>query len=159
MRGTLAAFWLGVGLTWVVFAATGGTALDLRVVAGDAGARLEQAVDQGALAGLLAPAAPVIGVLHIKKRTWGLVTTYAETLAAPGARAAGTPDVRVLLTMPGTVTDTNAPGREGRALLWNGLPGVEPAWAESRAVNGPALVFVVAAAVVSLWVRARGKAG
>ena len=63
MRGTLAAFWLGVGLTWVVFAAAGGTALDLRVVAGDAGARLEQAVDQGALAGLLAPAAPVIGVL------------------------------------------------------------------------------------------------
>jgi hypothetical protein len=159
MRGALSAFWLGVGFAWAVFAATGGTAVDLRVVAaGAGGARLEQDIDQSALAGLLAPAAPVIGVLHIKKRSWGLVTTYAETLAAPGARAAGAPDVRVLLTAPGSVTDTNAPSREGRALVWTGLPGVEPAWAESRAVNGPAAVFVAAAAVVSLYFRARGKA-
>lgn len=152
MRGTVAGFWLGALLAAVLFAATGGTTIDIRVTGTEAGrAQLEQAVDQGSLAGLLAPSAPAIGVLHIRKRTWGLATTYSETLAAPGARAAGAPDMRVLLTVPGAVTVTNAPGREGRALVWSGLPGPEPAWAEARAVNWPVIVAAVAAAAVSLW--------
>jgi hypothetical protein len=156
MRGAVAGFWLGALLTAAVFAATGGTTLDLRVTGTEAGrAQLEQAVDQGAFAGLLAPTAPAIGALHIKKRTWGLVTTYSETLAAPAARAAGVPDIRVLLTVPGAVTVTNAAGREGRALFWTGLPGPEPAWAESRAINWPVAVFTVLAAAGSLWFRSR----
>jgi len=158
MRGTVAGFWLGALVAAGLFAATGGTTLDIRVTGTEAGrAQLEQEVDQGALAGLLAPPAPVLGVLHIKKRTWGIVTTYSETLSAPAARAAGVPDMRVLLTVPGAVTVTNAAGREGRALVWTGLPGPEPAWAEARAVNWPVAVFGVVAAVVSVW--ARGKTG
>lgn len=152
MRGTIAAFWLGALAAAVLFAATGGTTLDIRVTGTEPGrAQLEQDVDQGTLAGLLTPSAPAIGVLHIKKRTWGIVTTYSETLAAPGARAAGAPDMRVLLTVPGAVTVTNAAGREGRALVWAGLPGPEPAWAEARAVNWSAAIVAVAALAVSLW--------
>jgi len=158
MRGTVAGFWLGALVAAGLFAATGGTTLDIRVTGTEAGrAQLEQDVDQGALAGLLAPSAPALGVLHIKKRTWGVVTTYSETLAAPGARAAGAPDMRVLLTVPGAVTVTNAAGREGRALVWTGLPGPEPAWAEARAVNWVVVVAAVIAAAVSLWMR--GMAG
>ena len=157
MRGTVAGFWLGALLTAAVFAATGGTAVDIRVTGTEAGrAQLEQAVDQSAVAALLLPGAPAIGTLHIKKRNWGLMTTYSETLAAPAARAAGIPDVRVLLTVPGAVTVTNASGREGRALVWTGLPGPEPAWAEARAINWPVAAFAVLAAAGSLW--ARGKA-
>lgn len=157
MRGTVAGFWLGALSAAVLFAATGGTAVDIRVVGTEAGrAQLEQDVDRGALAGLLAPSAP-LGVLHIKKRSWGLATTYSETLAAPGARAAGAPEMRVLLTLPGTVTVTNAAGREGRALVWTALPGPEPAWAEARAVNWFAVVAAAAAAAISLWML-RGKA-
>lgn len=151
MRG-VGGFWVGVLVTAALFAATGGTTLDLRVTATEAGrAQLEQSIDQGALAGLLAPTAPALGTLHIRKRTWGIVTTYSETLAAPAARAAGMPDIRVLLTVPGGVTDTNAAGREGRALLWTGFPGPEPAWAEASAVNWPVVVFMVLAAAGSLW--------
>ena len=157
MRGTIAAFWLGALFAAVLFTATGGTAVDVRVVGTEAGrAQLEQDVDQGALAGLLAPSVP-LGVLHIKKRSWGVVTTYSETLAAPGARAAGAPDMRVLLTLPGAVTVTNAAGREGRALVWTALPGPDPAWAEARAVNWLAVAAAAAAAAISLWI-ARGKA-
>ncbi|HLY21949.1 MAG TPA: hypothetical protein VKT83_05730 [bacterium] len=159
MRGTVAGFWLGALVAAVLFAATGGTTLDIRVTGTEAGrAQLEQSVDQGTFAGLLTPSAPALGVLHIKKRTWGVVTTYSETLAAPGARAAGAPDMRVLLTVPGAVTVTNAAGRDGRALVWTGLPGPEPAWAEARAVNWPAVVVAVIAAAISLRM-ARGKAG
>lgn len=157
MRGTVAGFWLGALFATVVFAATGGTAVDIRVVGTEAGrAQVEQDVDRGALAGLLAPSAP-LGVLHIKKHSWGVAATYSETLAAPGARAAGAPDVRVLLTLPGSVTGTNAAGREGRALVWIGLPGPEPAWAEARAVNWTAVVALAAAAIISSWA-VRGKA-
>jgi len=150
--GAVAGFWLGAVLTTMLFAATGGTTLDVRVTGTEAGrAQLEQEVDQGALRGLLVPSAPAIGALHIKKRSWGIVTTYSETLAAPAARAAGVPDVRVLLTLPGAVAATNAAGREGRALVWTGLPGPEPAWAEAHAVNWSVVVFAAAAAAVSLW--------
>ncbi|HLW48216.1 MAG TPA: hypothetical protein VKW09_10670 [bacterium] len=157
MRSAVGGFWLGAFLTAAVFAATGGTTLDLRITATETGrAQLEQGVDQGALAGLLAPAAPPIGALHIRKRTWGIVTTYSDTLAAPGATAAGAPEIRVLLTAPGAVTITNATGREGRALVWSGLPGPEPAWAETRAINWPVAVFAALAAAASLWLRRSG---
>lgn len=157
MRGTVAGFWLGVLFAAVLFAATGGTAVDIRIVGTEAGrAQLEQHVDQGALAGLLAPSAP-LGVLHIKKRSWGLATTYSETLAARGARGAGAQEMRVLLTLPGAVTGTNAPGREGRALVWTTLPGPEPAWAEAGAVNWFAVVAAAGAAASSVWL-VRGKA-
>jgi hypothetical protein len=156
MRGTLAGFWVGAIVTAVLFAATGGTTLDLRVTGGETGqAQLEQAIDQSTLAGLLVPAPPALGTLHIRKRTWGIVTTYYETLAAPGARAAGAPEIRVLLTAPGAVTATNAAGREGRALVWRGLPGPEPAWAETRAINWLPVVFAGAAAAGSFWLRRR----
>lgn len=156
MRRTVAGFWLGALFAAVLFAATGGTAIDIRVVGTEAGrTQLEQDVDQGALAGLLAPSAP-LGVLHIKKHSWGLATTYSETLAAPAARAAGAPEMRVLLTLPGAVTVTNAAGREGRALVWTALPGSEPAWAEARAVNWFAVAVAAAAAAFSLWL-VRGK--
>lgn len=159
MRNAVAGFWLGALVAAVLFAATGGTTIDIRVTGTEGGrGQLEQGIDQGPLAGLLAPAAPVLGVLHIKKRAWGLATTYSETLAAPGARAAGAPDLRVLLSVPGTVTVTNAAGREGRALVWTGLPGPEPAWTEARAVNWLVVVAAVAAAAVSLWI-VRGTAG
>lgn len=152
MRGAVAGFWLGALLTAVLFAATGGTTLDIRVTGTEAGrAQVEQQIDQGSLTGLFAPSAPAIATLHIRKRTWGIATTYAETLAAPAARAAGVPDVRLLLTVPGAVTVTNAAGREGRALVWTGLPSPEPAWAEARALNWPVIVCAVAAAAVSLW--------
>jgi hypothetical protein len=159
MRGTIAGFWLGALVAAVLFAATGGTTLDVRVTGTEPGrAQLEQNVDQGALAGLLTPSAPAIGVLHIRKRTWGVLTTYSATLAAPGARAAGAPDLRVLLTLPGTVTATNAAGREGRALVWTGLPDPEPAWTEARAVDWPVAVVAAVAAAISLWAT-RGNAG
>jgi hypothetical protein len=117
MGGTVRGFWVGALLTAAVFAATGGTALDLRVSGTEAGgAQLEQDIDRSTLAGLLVPAAPPIGTLHIRKRTWGIVTTYSETVAAPAAQAAGVPAIRVLLTAPGAVTVTNASGRDGRAL-------------------------------------------
>lgn len=152
MRGAVVGFWVGAVVAALLFAATGGTAVEIRVTGTEGGrAQLEQSVDQGSLAGLLAPSAPAIGVLHIRKHTWGLVTTYSTTLAAPGARAAGVPDVRTLLTVPGAVSGTNAAGREGRALVWTGLPGPEPAWAESRAVNWPAVTLAAAAVVLSLW--------
>lgn len=158
MRSAVAGFWLGAVCTAALFAAAGGTAVTVRVTATDTGhAQLEQEVDQNPLATLLAPAAPPVGALHIRKRNWGIITTYAQTLAAPGARAAGVPDVRVLLTLPGAVTATNADGREGRALVWTGLPAAEPAWAEARAINWPVAALAAAAAAVSLWVR--GKAG
>lgn len=151
MRGPVAGFWLGALLTAVLFAATGGTTLDIRVIGTEAGrAQVEQEIDQSSLAGLFSPSAP-IATLHIKKRTWGIVTTYSETLAAPAARAAGVPDVRVLLTVPGTVTVTNAAGREGRALVWTALPSPEPAWTEARALNWPVVVCAVIAAAVSVW--------
>jgi hypothetical protein len=152
MRGTVLGFWLGAIVAGVLFAATGGTAVEVRVTGTEAGrVQLEQNVDQESLAGLLAPSAPAIGVLHIRKHAWGLLTTYSETLAAPGARAAGMPDVRVLLTVPGAVTETNAAGRDGRTLVWAGLPGPEPAWAEARAVNWPVLLLTAAAAAASVW--------
>src|SRR5215469_7286868 len=148
--GTILGFWVGAIAAAALFAATGGTAVEIRVTGTEAGrAQLEQNVDQGSLARLLAPSAPAIGVLHIRKHTWGLLTTYSQTLAAPGVRAAGVPDVRVLLTLPGAVTDTNAAGREGRALVWAGLPGPEPGWAEARAVNWPAVILAAVAAALS----------
>lgn len=152
MRSAVLGFWLGAIVAAVLFAATGGTAVEVRVTGTEAGrAQLEQNVDQGSLAGLLAPSAPAIGVLHIRKHDWGLLTTYSATLAAPGARATGVPDLRVLLTVPGAVTETNAAGREGRALVWSRLPGPEPAWAETRAVNWSAVMLAGAAAVLSFW--------
>ena len=150
MRTAVLGFWLGAIVAAVLFAATGGTAVEIRVTGTEAGrVQLEQNADQGSLAGFLAPSAPAIGVLHIRKHAWGLLTTYSATLAAPGARAAGVPGVRVLLSVPGAVTETNAGGREGRALVWAGLPGPEPAWAETRAVNWPAVMLTAAAAVLS----------
>ncbi len=158
MRGAVAGFWLGALLTAMLFAATGGTTLDIRVTGTEAGrAQLEQGIDQSSLAGLLAPSAPAIATLHIKKRSWGIVTTYSETLAAPAARAAGVPNVRVLLTVPGAVTVTNAAGREGRALVWTGLPSPQPAWTEARALNWPAVVCAVLAAAVSVWWSRSGR--
>jgi hypothetical protein len=148
---------MGALVTAALFAATGGTTIDLRVTGSEMGrAQLEQEIDQSAIGRLLVPGALPLGTIHIRKRTWGLVTTYSETLAAPAAQAAGVPDVRVVLTAPGAVTVTNAAGRDGRALVWNGLPGPEPAWAETRAVNWAAVVFAAFAGAVSVW-RRRGS--
>ena len=155
MSGAVAGFWVGALLTAALFAATGGTTVTLRVTGGETGrVQLEQEIDQSALRSLV-PASPSLGALHIRKRTWGIVTTYSETLAAPAAQAAGIPDMRVLLTAPGAVTVTNAAGREGRALLWRGLPGPEPAWAETRAINWSVVMFAAVAAAWSIWGRRR----
>jgi hypothetical protein len=156
MDGAVRGFWVGALLTAALFAATGGTTVDLRVSGTDAGgAQLGQAIDQSALSGLLVPAAPPLGTLHIRKRTWGIVSTYSETLAAPAAQAAGLPPIRVVLTAPGAVTVTNAPGRDGRALVWTGLPDPGPAWAETRAINWPVALCAAVAAAGSLWRRWR----
>lgn len=152
----MAGFWVGALLTAALFAATGGTTLDLRITGSQpGGAQLEQDIDQSTLAGLLAPSAPALGTLHIHKRTWGIVTTYSETLAAPAAQAAGMQQIRVLVRAPGAVTVTNAAGREGRALLWRGLPGPEPEWAELRAINWPVIAVAALAAAGSLWMQRR----
>ena len=74
------------------------------------------------------------------------MTTYSETLAAPAAQAAGVQQIRVLVRAPGTVTVTNAAGREGGALFWTGLPGPDPAWAELRAINCPVMAVAALAA-------------
>jgi hypothetical protein len=150
----VAGFWVGAHLTAAPFAATGGTTLDLRITGSEpAGAQLEQDIDQSALAGLLAPSAPALGTLHFHKRTWGIVTTYTVTLAAPAAQAAGVQQIRVLVRAPGAVTVSNAAGREGGALLWTGLPGPAPAWADFRGINWPAMAAVALAAAGSLWIR------
>jgi hypothetical protein len=152
MGGAVGGFWLGALVAAAVFAATGGTTVDLRVTGTETGgAQLEQEIDQSTLRRLLAPGAPAAGTLYIHKRTWGIVTTYSETLAAPAAQAAGVPQMRIVLTAPGAVTVTNAPGRDGRALVWAGLPNPGPAWAETRAVNWPVVLLAAAAAAASVW--------
>jgi len=159
MRDTVVAFWLGIAVAFVVFVAgSAATTFDATVRPTDAGLTFAQRVDGGAVGQLLS-AGPSLGTLHLAKRSWGIVTSYAEDLTVAGARvsqAAGTSvALRVILTMPGTVVGTNAPSRDGAALVWTSLPSDAPLSATARAVNWPAVVLLAAAAALPLWLRAR----
>ncbi len=160
MRRTVLAFWLGVAVSSAVFIITAAaTTFDADVTSGEAQPiRLVQRVDEEALSRLLAPASLTLGSVRLTKRGWGVVTTYSEEISIAGGRlatVAGAPvDVRVTLEIPGTVVATNATGREGRALVWTGLPADAPLRAQTRAVNWPLVAFLIAAVVLSFRIRA-----
>jgi len=159
MRDTVVAFWLGIAAAFLVFvASSAATTFDASVRPTDTGLTLAQRVDGGAVGELLS-VGPSIGTLHFSKRSWGILTSYAEELTIASARvsqAAGTPvALRVSLTMPGTVVGTNAPSRDGAALVWTSLPSDAPLSATARAVNWPAVVLLAVAAALPLWLRAR----
>ncbi len=159
MRWTVLAFWLGVVVASAAFVVTtAATTFDADVTTGEGQpARLAQRVDQGALSRLLAPAALTLGSVRLTKRGWGLVTTYTEELSVAGGRPAtqaGVPlDLRVTLEIPGTVVATNANGRDGAALVWTSLPQDAPLRAQTRVVNWPLIIVLVAAAALSFWPR------
>ncbi len=161
MRQMVLAFWLGVAVSAaVLIAGEGATTFDAEIRAGESPPlELVQRVDQGALGRVLAPAALTLGGVRVSKRGWGLLTTYAEELTVAGSRLssqAGVPvDVRIALEMPGAVVATNAPGREGRALVWRALPDGAPLRAQTRAVHWPLVALLAAAIALSLRAGAR----
>ncbi len=158
MRSTLLAFWVGVGVAFVIFIITAAaTTFEASVTGGEQAIEFVQYVDQGALGRLLAPAALTFGTVRLTKRGWGIVTTYTEELTiAPGAvsaRAGEPVNLRVRLSVPGRVIAANATGRDGAALVWSALPANEPLRAQTRAVNWPLLVLLGAAGAASFWLR------
>ena len=99
------------------------------------GGRVVERVDQGPLSRMLAPTLGTLGTLRFTKRGWGILTTYSQELTVTAARLAqqaGTPvGVRVSLQVPGTITGTNATGRDGRTLVWGQIPPDAPLWART----------------------------
>jgi hypothetical protein len=157
VRALVAAFWLGVlvmGSVFLVSAAK--TTYTAEVTVGDTNSlAFGQHVDQGFLERLLQPAALSLGSAQLTKRTWGLVTTYADQVSVAtnllANQAGGPVNLRVTLEIPGTVTETNAAGRDGTALVWTALPAGTPLYGTSRVVNWPAVVLLGLAAAVSIW--------
>ena len=89
----------------------------------------------------LIPTGLNIGSVHFTKHSWGILTSYRDEvslIAAGLARASGHPfNLRITLTMPGSVTGTNATGRQGAALRGGSAPPTDTSmWAESRASTG-----------------------
>lgn len=159
MRREMRAFWLGVAISSAVFIFTSGTTVDIDASAGEPHAiAVTGRVDHGVLGRLFSPPSEALGAIRVTKRGWGLVTTYSEQITVLGARlanAAGVPlNLKISVVLPGTVTDSNAPAREGRALVWTTLPAEAPTlWAQSRAVNWPVALLLAAAIAVTFWVR------
>jgi len=157
MRALVAAFWLGVLVMGGVFLLSAAkTTYTAEVTTDETNALVfGQHVDQGFLESLLRPAALTIGSAQLTKRTWGLVTTYADRVSVATnllANQAGRPvNLRINLELPGTVTDTNAAGRQGTALVWTELPADTPLYGTSRVVNWPAIVLLGLAAAISVW--------
>lgn len=160
MQRTALGFWLGVLASFVFFIlGTAGVRFDAAVTAGEARPiEFAERVDQGILGRLLSPAAPTLGSVTLTKRSWGVVTYYAERITVAGARLAGQGgeplQLRIALEIPGTVVGTNANAREGGKLVWTTLPTDAPLWAETRSVNWTVVAFLVGAAVLSLMLRA-----
>ena len=160
MRRTVLGFWIGVAVTYVVLTLnTASTAFDVDVVPTEANAiGVVERVDQGPLSRMLSPTLGTLGTVRFTKRGWGILTTYSQELTVTAARLAqqaGTPvGVRVSLQVPGTITGTNATGRDGRTLVWGQIPPDAPLWARTRAINWPVILFMAAAVALSYWVRA-----
>jgi hypothetical protein len=160
MRRTVLGFWIGVAVTYGVLTLNAAsTAFDVDVVPTEANAiGVVERVDQGPLSRMLSPTLGTLGTLRFTKRGWGILTTYSQELTVTAARLAqqaGSPvGVRVSLQIPGTITGTNATGREGRALVWGQIPPDAPLWAHTRATNWPVVLFIAVAAALSFWVRA-----
>ncbi len=159
MRRTVRGFWFGVAISSAVFILTGATTVDIDAAAGGSHAVVVTGrVDRGVLGRLLSPPSEVLGAVRVTKRGWGLVTTYSEEITVLGARlanAAGAPlDLKISVQLPGAVTGSNAPAREGRTLVWTTLPAeAATLWAQSRAVNWPVAAFLAAAIAVTFWMR------
>ena len=147
MRRTVLGFWIGVAVTYVVLTLnTASTAFDVDVVPTEANAiGVVERVDQGPLSRMLAPTLGTLGTLRFTKRGWGILTTYSQELTVTAARLAqqaGTSvGVRVSLQVPGTITGTNATGRDGRTLVWGQIPPEATLWARTRAINWPVIQF------------------
>src|SRR5207302_1683161 len=126
MRRIVLGFWIGVAAAYVVLTLnTASTAFDVDVVPTEANAiGVVERVDQGPLSRMLSPTLGTLGTVRFTKRGWGILTTYSQELTVTAARLAqqaGTSvGVRVSLQVPGTITGTNATGRDGRTLVWGG---------------------------------------
>lgn len=159
IRRAVLAFWIGVAVTYIVLTLNASaTTFDVDVVPTEAnGLGIAERVDQGPLSRLLHPELGTLGALRFTKRGWGILTSYGQELTVTAARIAqqaGAPvTVRVDVQVPGTVTGTNATGREGRALVWAEIPKDAPLWVRTRTVNWPVVIFLGVAVGLSLWVR------
>ena len=159
MSRSLLVFWLGVAVAFgIVALSSSATTFEAALSPSDNGITLVQRADGSVLSELI-PTGLSIGSLRFTKHSWGILTSYRDELSLISgglARASGEPfNLRITLTMPGSVTDTNATGRQGGALLWVVSPTDTSLWAESRAVNWPVLSLFAAAAVVSWWLARR----
>jgi len=159
MSRSLLVFWLGVAVAFgIVALSASATTFEAGLSPSDSGITLVQRADGSVLSELI-PTGLTIGSVRFTKHSWGILTSYRDDvslIAAGLARASGQPfNLRITLTMPGSVTGTNATGRQGGALLWVVSPTDTSLWAESRAVNWPVLSLFAAAAVVSWWLARR----
>ncbi len=161
MRRGMLAFWIGVGLTYLVltFSASSST-VDVDVSPGEAnGIVVAERIDQGPLSRILNPGIATLGTLRLTKRSWGFVTTYTQELGVTAARLAqqaGTQlTLRVTLAIPGSVVGTNAASQDGGALVWTQIPPDGPLWARTRTINWPVTLFAIAAIAATAWLGLR----
>src|SRR5579875_1514556 len=122
----LAAYWAGLGMGFLVCLVTSSAThvtasvglLDSDTLA------VSTRVDQGVLSSWLQPEGAPLGTLRVTKRSWGIVSTYAEELAPSplvrGPRWNGYP-IQVSFALPGSV-HASAPTRRGDAVVWDRLP-------------------------------------
>ena len=161
MRGNIAAFWLGVAVTYLLLTLTASsTTLDVDVVPAEGNSvALTERVDAGPLSRFFNPGIATLGSLRLTKRSWGLLTTYSQELGVAAVRLAqqaGTQiNLRVSLDIPGTVVAANATGREGRTLVWSAIPQEGPMQARARTINWPVALFGAAVIAATVWLRAR----
>src|SRR5579883_2268368 len=119
----LAAYWAGLGMGFLVCLVTSSAThvtasvglLDSDTLA------VSTRVDQGVLSSWLQPEGAPLGTLRVTKRSWGIVSTYAEELAPSplvrGPRWNGYP-IQVSFALPGSV-HASAPTRRGDAVVWD----------------------------------------
>lgn len=161
MRGSILAFWLGVAVTYLILTLTSSsTTLDVDLVPGEANSlAVTERLDAGPLSRVLNPGIATLGTLRLTKRNWGLLTTYSQELGVTAVRLAqqaGTQiGLKVSLDIPGTIAGTNATGRDGRTLVWTGIPQEGPMQARARAINWPVALFAAAVIAATVWLRAR----
>lgn len=149
--GFLAGIVVGaLAVAWVA----GGTRADFYVRA-SAGGRdiLDARVDEGAIGRAINIPAATLGEASVRKRSWGVLTTYEFTLRLrpelSGDAAAAVRGLDVSVRLPGRVTATNASKLVAGAAVWEGLPA-EALLVRTRAVQGSRLLVLAAVTALAL---------